>query len=166
MAVASIVFVDTMIVIEAVDTGCWNAITGRLRVATSMECAEELRRGDMWGPRYVPVAEGDIGRASVRDVPLEAKVALRLRYPDAHRLDAGERDLLALAVDFTGPFELCSCDKAAVSAIHALGYSDHLVSLEGLARRVGARPRRTFRRQYTEQAMRSWKTALLLGQPL
>lgn len=139
MTAASIVLVDTMIVIEAVDTGCWNAIAGQLRVATSVECAEELRRGD---------------------------VSSSLRYPDAHRLDAGERDLLALATDLSDPFELCSCDKAAVSAIHALGYSDHLVSLEGLARRVGARPRRTLRRQYTEQAMRSWKTALLLGQPL
>lgn len=49
MTAASIVLVDTMIVIEAVDTGCWNAITGQLRVATSMECAAELRRGDMWG---------------------------------------------------------------------------------------------------------------------
>ena len=27
LAAASIVLVDTMIVIEAVDTGCWNALT-------------------------------------------------------------------------------------------------------------------------------------------
>ena len=35
-----------MIVIEAVDTGCWNAITGARQIVTVDECAEELRRGD------------------------------------------------------------------------------------------------------------------------
>lgn len=166
MTATSIVLVDTMIVIEAVDTGCWNAITGQLRVATSAECTEELRRGDVSNPRYVAVGEADIGRAGILDVSSEAKVALRLRYPDAHRLDAGERDLLALATDLSDPFELCSCDKAAVAAAHALGCLDQLVSLEGLAKRVGARARRPFRRQFTEQVMRTWRTSFLLGRSL
>ena len=46
MAAADIVLVDTMIVIEAVDTSCWNAITGQKRVVTVQECEDELRRGD------------------------------------------------------------------------------------------------------------------------
>lgn len=42
----NVVLVDTMIVIEAVDTGCWNAITGQLSIATSIECAEESCEGE------------------------------------------------------------------------------------------------------------------------
>ena len=83
LAAASIVLVDTMTVIEAVDTGCWNAITGQLRIVSMVECADELRRGEVSSPGYVPVAEGDIGRATVLDVSDRAKVEFRLRYPDA-----------------------------------------------------------------------------------
>ncbi len=153
-----------MIVIEAVDTGCWNAITGQLSIATSVECAEELRRGEASRPGYVRVSERDILRATVLDVSDVAKVEFGLRYPDAHRLDAGERDLLTIAVDLTDSFRMCSCDKAAVVAAHTLGYLDSVVSLERLAARVGVRGTRPFRRQYTEQVMRSWRTSLLLGQ--
>ena len=35
LATAGIVLVDTMIVIEAVDTGCWNALTGQVAVVTA-----------------------------------------------------------------------------------------------------------------------------------
>lgn len=82
---ANIVLVDTMIVIEAVDTGCWNAITGQLPIATSVECAEELRRGEVSRPGYVPVAERDILRATLLDISDDAKVEFTLGYPDAHR---------------------------------------------------------------------------------
>ena len=153
-----------MIVIEAVDTGCWNAITGQLSIATSVECAEELRRGEASRPGYVPVAERDILRATVLGVSDVAKVEFGLRYPDAHRLDAGERDLLTIAVDLTDSFRMCSCDKAAVVAAHSLGLLDHLVSLQSLAAEVGTRPRRTFRRQYTDKILGLWRTSLRLGQ--
>ena len=101
-----------MIVIEAVDTGCWNAITGQLSIATSTECAEELRRGEVSRTGYVPVTERDILRATVLDVSDEARVEFALRYPDAHRLDAGERDLLTIAAGLTNGFRLCSCAPA------------------------------------------------------
>ena len=166
LAAASIVLVDTMIVIEAVETGCWNAITGQLKVVTSAECADELRRGDVSRPGYVPVRNEDMRRASVREVPLEAKVGLRLRYPDAQRLDAGERDLLAIATDLKGDFYLCSCDKAAVVAAHALGLLDRVVSLEVLAESVGARPARAFKAQFGEKSLSAWRTDLLLGNRL
>jgi len=129
----------------------------------STECAEELRRGEASSPGYVRVTEGDILRATVLDVSDEARVEFGLRYPDAHRLDAGERDLLTIAAGLTDGFRVCSCDKAAVVAANSLGLLDHLVSLEGLAADVGARPRRTFRRQYTDKILGSWRTSLKLG---
>ena len=109
-----------MIVIEAVDTSCWNA-----------------RRAEF-----------------------------QLSYSDAHRLDPGERDLLALASSLQGDFELCCCDKAAVVAANALGLLDSVVSLEKLAESVGVRPRRALKRQFTEQVLGAWRTSLLLGSGL
>lgn len=37
VAAAGIVLVDTMIIIEAVETGCWNAITGQKRLVTVVD---------------------------------------------------------------------------------------------------------------------------------
>ena len=163
LAAASIVLVDTMIVLEAIDTACWRAITGQLRVATSAECAEELQRGDTSRPGYIPVDDEDIERATVVEPTLEEQVAFTLRYPDAHRLDAGERDLLTIATNLSGGFRLCGCDKAAVVAAHSLGLLDRVVSLESLADEVGVRPRRAFKTQYTERLLGVWRTSLMLG---
>ena len=151
-----------MIIIEAVDTGCWNAITGGRRIVTVEECREELRRGDPSTHGYVPVREQDIVRADVRRLPSATDVTFRLQYPDAYRLDAGERDLMALASGLTEEFGLCSCDKAVVTAAHALAWLDHVVSLEALASSVGVRPRRPFKRQYTDKQLETWRTSLIL----
>ncbi|WP_420633855.1 hypothetical protein [Candidatus Palauibacter sp.] len=151
-----------MIVIEAVDTGCWNAITGQRQVVTVDECVEELRRGDPSLSGYVAVSEQDISRATVLPLPPEAAVAFRLEYPDADRLDPGERDLLALARTLTAEFELCSSDRAAVVAACACGWLDRVVSLEALTASVGARPWRRLRRQHTEKHIGAWRTSLRL----
>ena len=151
-----------MIVIEAVDTGCWNAITGQRQVVTVPACEDELRQGDTSARGYVTVGAEDIARITIRTVPQAAAVTLRLKYPDANRLDGGERDLLALATTITDEFDVCSCDRAAVRAAHALGWIDRVVSLEAVAASVGARPGRPFKRQYTEKAPSTWRTALML----
>lgn len=109
-----VVFVDTMIVIEAVRTSCWNAITGQRQIVTVEECADELHRGDASGAGYVPVSEQDIERATVEPLPDEAAVKFRLEYAAADGLDPGERDLLALAYGWNCEFAFCCCDKAAV----------------------------------------------------
>ena len=166
MDAPSIVLVDSMIVIEAVRTGCWNAITGQRRVATVAECAEELRRGDPLEPGYIPVSDTELGRATVLPLPPHAAATFRLEYPAADGLDLGERDLLALAATRTEPFELCSCDKAAVVAAHSLGWLDRVVSLQALAEAVGARPRPSLKAQFTESRIGAWRTSLLLGGPL
>ena len=163
MAAAGIVLVDTMIVIEAVDTRCWNAITGQKRVVTVQECEDELRRGDPATPGYVTVTDVDIGRCEVLALSDTYRAEFQLSYPGAQRLDPGERDLLALASSLQGDYKLCCCDKAAVVAPHTLGLLDHVVSLEAVASSVGVRPRRALKRQYTEQVLGTWRTSLLLG---
>lgn len=166
MAQRSTVLVDTMIVIEAVRTGCWNAISGQRRVVTVLECAEELRRGDPSWSGYVSVTARDIARATVEPLPSKLAAGFRLEYAAADGLDAGERDLLALATGRTDDFLLCTCDKAAVVAAHALGWLDRTVSLEALARSVGARLDPKLKVQFTETRMSQWRTSLLLGGPI
>lgn len=155
-----------MIVIEAVRTGCWNAITGQCAVVTVEECADELRRGDPSMRGYVTVTQQDITRMTVEPLPPPAAAQFRLAYPAADGLDPGERDLVAFATTVTGDFRLCSCDKAAVVAAHALGWLDRVVSLEAVVGAVGARPNPGLRTQFTEVQIRTWRTTLTLGGPI
>jgi hypothetical protein len=88
----TVVLVDTNVVMEAVRTRCWNALTGGLRVETVEECRDEALRGDRGRPGYLPVSEQDLAR--IRNVhpvtPLErsvfprpAPVRQRVRGADA-----------------------------------------------------------------------------------
>lgn len=155
-----------MIVIEAVRTRCWNAITGQRAVVTVEECADELNRGDRSAHGYVPVTGRELERITIEHVAAAAAARFRLEYPAADGLDPGERDLLAFAATHTENFALCSCDKAAVTAAHALGWLDRVVSLESVATATGARPNPVLRRQFTEKRMSQWRTSLTLGGPI
>ncbi len=166
MATHVAVLVDSMIVIEAVRTGCWNAITGQLQMITVEECAEELRRGDPGTRGYVRVTDQDIARITVAPLSNEARAELRIRYPAADGLDPGESDLLAHAMTRSDDFQLCSCDKAAVVAADAFGWLDRVVSLEAVAASVGARPNPRLKVQFTETRMSQWRTSLELGGPI
>ena len=166
MAPRVVILVDSMIVIEAVRTSCWNAITGQLQVATVEECAGELRRGDPGTRGYVRVTDQDIARITVAPLSDEERAALWLMYPAADGLDPGERDLLAHAMTRTDEFQVCSCDKAAVVAAHAFGWLYRVVSLEALAASVGSRPNPRLKVQFTETRMSQWRTSLKLGGPI
>ena len=65
MTSSPVLLFDSMIVIEAVRTACWNAITGRRQVVTVDTCADELRQGDSSMAAYVPVSEEQLARATV-----------------------------------------------------------------------------------------------------
>lgn len=166
MQTSPVVLVDSMIVIEAVRTGTWNAIAGQRQLLTVDTCAEELRRGDQTLSKYVRVTDANLARAKVEHVTPDAGARFRLTYPNADGLDRGERDLIALATTRTDDFLFCSCDKAAVIAAHALGWIDRVVSLEALANSVGARPNPPLRVQFTELRMSQWRTALHLGRTI
>lgn len=66
----------------------------------------------------------------------------------------------------TDDFQVCSCDKAAVVAAHAMGWLGHVVSLEAVADSVGARPNPRLKIQFTEARMGQWRTSLRLGGPI
>lgn len=166
MGAAPILLVDSMIVIEAVRTRCWAAITGQRQVVSVEECANELRRGDTGTRGYITVTEQDIARMTVAPLSPEVAAAFRLTYPAADGLDPGERDLLAHATTRSDDFQVCSCDKAALVATHALGWLDRMVSLEAVAMTVGARPNPALKVQFTEARMGQWRTSLMLGGPI
>lgn len=56
--------VDTNVIIEAVRTGCWRAITGRMNVETVETCINECLRGDAGRSGYVIVSEEELNRLS------------------------------------------------------------------------------------------------------
>jgi len=152
-----------MIVIEAVRTGCWMAITGQRQVVTVTAIADELRRGDPGVAGYVIVTDEHIARMQVATLASIEAVSFRLRYADADGMDDGERDLMAYAGTLTTDFELCGCDKALVRAAHGMGVVDRVVSLEALADSVGARARPPLKAQFCDARLGQWRTTLMLG---
>ena len=129
------VLFDTNVIIEAVRTQCWNAITGQVSIETVGACRVEALAGSAATIRnYVPVV------------------------PRADSLDEGEHDLLAHAYARSEPFLLCSPDKAAIRAAVALGIGDRLVSLDELVAEVGARPRPALREQFTSSWLVSFRS--------
>lgn len=159
------VLIDTNAIIEAVRTGCWPAITGQLRLETVETCRQEvLASPPTPAPGYVAVSEEDLRRlASVHAVDSVVRAAFKLDYDGADGMDAGEQDLLAHAHGLSDhAWVVCSPDKASIRAATALGFGDHLCSLEELVGVVGARPRFPLRAHFTTEWLVSFRTKVLL----
>lgn len=156
--------VDTNVMIEAVRTGCWRAITGRMNVETVDTCTNEALRGDAARGGYVVVSEEELSRLSrVHAVTEAERAAFALDYPDAGGMDAGERDLFAHAYGRSDEtWLLLSSDKASIRAGVSLGWQDRLRSLAALADEVGARPNPKLRRHFEESWLGEWRTQFLL----
>jgi len=161
-----VVLADTNVIIEAVRTGCWAALTGGLVLETVETCCLESRSGNASRPGYVPVPDAHLGRiARVHRVSTAEQAAFALEYPGADGMDEGERDLFAHAFGRAGDaWLLCSPDKASVRAAVALGWGDRLCSLGALAARVGARP--ALAAQFQEAWLAEWRTHFLLQRGL
>lgn len=120
--------VDTNVVMEAVRTRCWNAVSGGVRVETVEECRDEALRGDRGQPGYLPVSTRDLDRLrAVHPVSDVERVAFAMAYPDAGNMDAGERDLFVHAFSRVSRGDavwvLCSADKACVPPSRSAGTS-------------------------------------------
>lgn len=154
--------VDTNVIIEAVRTGCWRAITGRMNVETVETCTHEAARGDAGRRGYVVVSAEELSRlACVHPVSEEERAALALEYPDAAGMDAGERDLFAHAFGRSDEtWLLLSPDKASIRAGVTLGWQDRLRSLGAVAEQTGARPK--LKRHFEESWLAEWRTHFLL----
>jgi hypothetical protein len=83
------VLLDTNVIIEAVRTGTWAALTGGLIVETVGACPDEALAGSPSViPGYVSVTESDLRRlSSVHDTDSTKRAELALAYGDADGLD-------------------------------------------------------------------------------
>jgi len=158
------VLVDTNIIIEAVRTGCWSALTAHFIVQTVEKCCEEARTGDAHRRGYVQVNESDLREGlEVHRVSEVDLAVLSLRDAEAFRLDAGERHLWAHALGRTDAWVACCCDQAAINIAVRLDWGDRLVSLEELAGAAGARHAvKQLKPQFEMARLSAWRTAALL----
>lgn len=164
----TVVLVDTNVIIEAVRTGTWNALTGAVCVQTVEECRDEARRGDATRPAYVPVSVADLDRLhKVHAVSIRERAEYLLADQEATSMDPGERDLFAHAYRRTKAGDdvwvLCSSDKASIRAAIRIAVSDQLTSLEAACNAVGVRPNKPLRAHHQELFLSKYRTEYLLG---
>lgn len=93
------VLVDANVIIEAVRTHSWAAITGQLSVESVNVCCDETQQGsNQDDPAYVSVTKADLSRLGrVHAVDDTLRAAFKLAYAGADAMDRGEQDLLAHA---------------------------------------------------------------------
>lgn len=137
------VFVDTNIILEAVRTGCWMALTTTFSIETVEKCIEEALTGDPNDPRYVyvPPEVLNSGLVTRHTVNKRAIARFALSHPASAGLDDGELHLLAWLHEHGKPgtirLLLSTADKAAIVAAGRMELLDILVSLEQLAQQSG-----------------------------
>jgi hypothetical protein len=156
-----IILVDTNIIIECVRAGCWKAIVGHYQVESVKKCCEEARTGDGRRPGYVTVKDEHLLSVTQNAVHPRERAALSLAYPEADRLDAGERDLWAHALTRRDEWSAVSADHAAVNAACYLGWKDRLESLEAFVRAAGSTV--YLKEQFTSRRLTQWRTEFLLA---
>ena len=157
------VLLDTNVVIEAVRTNRWNAISGGLTLETVKECESEIYSGKRWQIEVPIPPDLSDGFAAIHDVSESERAALYAAAPRAMSIDAGERDLLAhaLARRDPGMWVLASPDKAAIATAVQAGIQDQLVSLEQILNAVGVGADLRF--HFTTSWLTAERTKALLG---
>lgn len=158
------ILMDTNAIIEAHRTRCWKALAGHFRLETVDKCLEESSTGQRRRPGYVVVEPEELKKTAViHKVSLPAFVKAQARASNFQRLDDGERELLAHALERTDSWCICSPDGNAIRVGHDLGFLDRFASLEKLALAVGLKP--DFKEHFTEKWLARFRTDLRLNNP-
>ena len=165
------VFLDTNVIIEAYRINCWNAICSTYSIETVEECVQEALRGNPSEPGYVNIPSAALRTrlSQVHQVVPQEIAALTLNCPQTQMLDDGEQQLFArLFADNELPspiIVLSTADKAALVAAFKLGWLDHSVSLEELARDAGVNRAtlESLKLNHQENWHGSVRTKILLG---
>lgn len=158
-----IVYVDTNVVIEAVDTKCWAALLNKYDVRTVAEVRRETQAGNRLIKNYVVVDKTLFDtKVTVAEVTKVQLAAAQLRTPLLSQIDPGERHLLAyVAAQDKNALLLTTGDRAAVRAACALRLDDRLRSLEELASACGQNP--AVAEWFTKKWLSRVKTEFFLG---
>ena len=134
-------YVDTNVVIEAVDTGCWAALLNHFDIRTIAEVRRETQSGNrpIKGHVVVDMALFD-AKVQVAEVTKAQLAAAKVRSPVISAIDDGEMHLLAYVAHQQDAWLLTTADRAAVKAAFTLGLDGCLRSLEELSRACGQKP--------------------------
>jgi hypothetical protein len=162
-----LVFIDTNAIVAAHSTGSWNAVRNAFRLVTAEMCVHEATRPDRHGQVLIEKAVEALSLELEIHAPDDAmRFSLLDKLGDSVALDAGEYDLLALAwAQGRGIWYLCGPDKATLRALHCLGSSDRMISLEELMRMVGLSSKGLLPSQ-TKGWLEEKRTRLKLGDSL
>ena len=159
-----IVLVDTNVILETHQTGCWIPLANYFALHTVAKVVEETQTGyqnrdpEHWIDE--PVLRRQL--AHVETITEVQRVTFNMKH-DHPTLDAGERDLLIYAETLAVPaWLLNSPDMAAVRFAYRLGWIDRLVSLGAMSAHLKARLSRNLRDNYTERWLSGKRTDLLL----
>jgi len=160
-----IVLVDTNVVLEAHQTGCWIPLANYFALHTVAKVVEETQTGYQNRDPEHWIDEAVL-RGQLSHVESITKIQ-RVTFNMTHghpTLDAGERDLLIYAETLAAPVWLLnSPDMAAVRFAHGCGWIDRLVSLGAMSAHLKARLSRDLRDNYTERWLSRKRTELALG---
>lgn len=139
-----VVYIDTMIVLEAHRANCWASLTGRYDIRTVPKVVEEALRGRGHNAGFVPVEASTFERrVNVVEFPYPKLLEVVLEHEQLSFLDDGEKELLAYLAhpEREGEvYNVCTADKAAIRVACELGLKYALVSLEDLLRTTKPRP--------------------------
>lgn len=162
-----IVFIDTNAIAAAHRVQVWGAVRTAFHLITAGTCVEEATRPNRAGETLVDKTADELAaELDVRMADDAMRFALIERLGDSVVLDPGERDLLALAVAAgLRVWWLCGPDKAALRALHVLGWADHMVSVEEMAHVAGT-PARGLEPHETNRWLAAKRTQLKLGDTL
>jgi hypothetical protein len=135
------VFADTNVILEAFRIDCWESISDHFHIETVEKCIEETLTGNPNSPRHISVNSTKLktGLNARHQVYPATLASLVLSHPICANLDDGEQHLLAWLFEnkpSLSKFIVTTADKAALRAVHQLGFLDNALSLEDLARQA------------------------------
>lgn len=161
-----IVFIDTMIIIEAFRTGCWEYLSSRYDLHIVQSVFDEALAGKRERNGYILVPRNEIEeKTTVHKVTDDMLAHAYAVHAGMTTLDRGERDLLAYVHSVNDKVHLLTtADKAAIKAACALGLREQLRSFEVLVN--GTKLAEPIKRGYTETALSIACTEYLLENPI
>lgn len=159
-----IVFVDTTAIAAAHAVKAWGALRNGFKLVSAVLCVEESTRADRYGDVLVDKSTAALAaEIDTQAVDDAMRYGLVEKLGDSIALDAGERDLLALALARGREvWYFCGPDKATLRALHAMGWADRMVSLEEMMQLVGLAPKGLEAVQ-TKRWLEEKRTRLKLG---
>ena len=159
-----IILVDTNVIIEAHRLGCWNSLADFFNLETVEMCMEETQTGFQ---RRNPEEKIDSinlknSLAAIHSVSQEEETIFLLDNDSATMLDPGELHLLVHAGKREDAWILNSPDKAAMRFACDVGWSERIISLENMIKRVNANTSSPLRQNFTENWLIQEKTKILM----